>query len=353
MESQDLIRLVEGNGDEILVEGGVQLEDDRHNSVVATLRTRAHRITARQQGRTGYGTSTLWEDTVDLDVPSEREDQHSRFDVRRALVREQVVADAGPDENLQTHGTPPGSKPDGVCRILYENMNGLDCRHLQTRKVVKARRLHDELEADIVAYNEHRVNLKHKDNQNGFKQLFQGGESDIKALGAHNVHENIGRIQEGGTAMVAFGPLTQHIDLQHARDPTGLGRWVVMTLRGAQGFVTRVVCGYNPCGNSKLQSGTTYQQHRRYFLTKHKSSMCPRVKFREDLLAQLLEWRENGDWLIVCLDANEDIYKVPGKSFNGVFGSGDEGSRGGVHRQTLGRNLFPWVETDRRHLGDE
>ena len=99
MESQDLIRLVEGNGDEILVEGGVQLGDDRHNSVVATLRTRAHRITAHQQGRTGYGTSTLWEDTVDLDVPSEREDQNSRFDVRRALVREQVVADAGPDEN--------------------------------------------------------------------------------------------------------------------------------------------------------------------------------------------------------------------------------------------------------------
>ena len=87
MESHDLIRLVEGNGNEILVEGGVQLDDDRHNSVVAALRTRAHRITARQRGRAGYGHSTLWEDTGDLVLTSEREDQHSWFDVRRALVR--------------------------------------------------------------------------------------------------------------------------------------------------------------------------------------------------------------------------------------------------------------------------
>jgi hypothetical protein len=33
------------------------------------------------------------------------------------------------------------------------------------------------------------------------------------------------------------------------------------------------------------------------------------MKFREDLVAQLMRWRKDGDRLIVCLDANEHIYK--------------------------------------------
>ena len=67
-------------------------------------------------------------------------------------------------------------------------------------KVVKARRIHDQLGADIVAYNEHRLNLQHKDNKIGFNQLFYGGEADLRAVVAHNTYENVGRIQQGGTS---------------------------------------------------------------------------------------------------------------------------------------------------------
>jgi hypothetical protein len=70
-----------------------------------------------------------------------------------------------------------------------------------------------------------------------------------------------------------------------------------------------MVCGYNPCGNAKLNSRTTYQQHRRYFITNKKDFSCPKKCFREDLLKQLEEWRNKGDRLIVCLDTNKDIYK--------------------------------------------
>ena len=36
---------------------------------------------------------------------------------------------------------------------------------------------------------------------------------------------------------------------------------------------------------------------------------CPRKRFHDDLVAQLIKWHEEGDRLVVCLDANEDIYK--------------------------------------------
>ncbi len=108
-----------------------------------------------------------------------------------------------------------------------------------------------------------------------------------------------------------FGPQTEQLDNdQLGKDKTGLGRWSVMMLRG-NGVRTRVVCGYNPCYNENQYSSTTYQQHRRYFITQRSDLTCPRKKFREDLVAQLPRWRNDGDRLIVCLDANEHIYKKP------------------------------------------
>ena len=52
-----------------------------------------------------------------------------------------------------------------------------------------------ELEADVVCYNEHRVNIKHKENYNEFNQLFQGGGAEIRSVVAHNVHKTLCRVQ--------------------------------------------------------------------------------------------------------------------------------------------------------------
>jgi hypothetical protein len=161
----------------------------------------------------------------------------------------------------------------------------------------------------MVAYCEHQLNMHHKKNVNGFNQLFKGGEAVVQLVVAHNVHENVGRIQQGGTSMLLFGHLTEQLDYDETgKDTFGLGRWIVMTLKG-DGVRTRVVCGYNPCGSGKLNSGTMYQQQMRYFATKEKDLTCPRKRFHDDLMWQLEKWHLEGDRLIVCMDANEDIYR--------------------------------------------
>ncbi len=72
------------------------------------------------------------------------------------------------------------------------------------RKLDKCRDRFNKLGADIVAINEHRQNVKHKDNRNGWNQLFKGGEVDVRLVVAHNIHESegIGRMQEGGTGLL-------------------------------------------------------------------------------------------------------------------------------------------------------
>ncbi len=138
---------------------------------------------------------------------------------------------------------------------------------------------------------------------------------------AHNVHENIGKVQEGGTSLTVIGSLTEYIENdQPGKDETGLGRWSVMTFKGDNGR-TRVICGYNPCYNKNPDSSTTYQQHRRFFITQRGDLMCPRTRFKENLVSQLKKWRKEGNHLIVCLDMNEDIYKKSiGKSLTDING---------------------------------
>ena len=78
-----------------------------------------------------------------------------------------------------------------------------------------------------------------------------------------DVHENVGRVQEGSTCSMVVGPLVEYFDSgKSGKDETGLGRWTVMTFIGSDGIAIRFLCGYNPCYNRKKNSDTSYQQQR-------------------------------------------------------------------------------------------
>ena len=178
-------------------------------------------------------------------------------------------------------------------------------------KLDKAKELVGNLEANVVAYNEHKINFSHKLNRNGMSQMFNGGECEVRSVAAHNVHEKEGgRLQEVGTSMLLFGALIQQHDFEASgKDGSRLGRWVSVALRGSDGTLTRLVCGYNPCASAMKATCSLYQQQRRHFIMREKDRTCPRKRFRDDLIKQLVTWRRQGDRLIVCMDANEDIYK--------------------------------------------
>ncbi len=240
-------------------------------------------------------------DTSGLLLSQEEIQQQEEIDIRG--VSEEV---------LQVHGVLPGRKEEGITMLLYDNANGIHNRLGGNKKLDKAKYLINELEANVVAYNEHRQNLRHKDNQNDWNQLFRGGEADVHSRVAHNVHkaDRIGRAQEGGTGLLMFRPLTEYLDMPGSeKDITGLGRWTTMLLKGGTGVQTRIICGYNPCRSNQQDNSTSYSQQRRYQIWQQQDyTTCPQVKFREDLGKLLKEWRAAGDRLIVCLDANKNIY---------------------------------------------
>ena len=76
-------------------------------------------------------------------------------------------------ELLKVHRKVPTKKAEGVTRLIYDNLNGLNNRLSNNEKLDKAQQVIDDLGADIVSYNEHHLNFKHKDNVNGLAQFFK------------------------------------------------------------------------------------------------------------------------------------------------------------------------------------
>lgn len=93
----------------------------------------------------------------------------------------------------------------------------------------------DNLEADVLVFNEHRNKLKHRANRrHGLNQLFLRGESMVRGIWSSNRHKTENKYldkmsMEGGTVMVAFREMAslRNID-QSGTDKTGLARWTVM-----------------------------------------------------------------------------------------------------------------------------
>jgi hypothetical protein len=310
--------LIDRWGNESTIEQDGTLDRIKHHKVLAVLEKRSLH---RRYGRRSIMSNTRAEDSLDetgtVDTADFREGEHETEEADRQSVSEvrqmEVLSALGVnDEVLSVHGTAPGAKGEGVTRLIYENLDGLRNKICGNVKLEKMKTLIDDLEADIACFNEHKQNLMHKDNVNGFSQLFQGGEAEVRSVAAHNRHEGmaVGRRQEGGTAALVFGQLVEQYDFESSgRDELGLGRWVVLVFRGSHELVTRVVCGYCPCVSRKQATRSSYQQARRFYIQKEQDLTCPRIRFRQDLIAQLQHWRNSGDRIVVCLDANSDIYK--------------------------------------------
>jgi hypothetical protein len=128
------------------------------------------------------------------------------------------------DKVLKVHGVAPASKGEGIIRMIYENANGISNRLSDNEKVEKTKEIHDELEVNITAHCKHRLTMRDRHNINSFNQLFKGGKAAVQSVVAHNIHENIGCVQEGGTSLLLFGALTEQLAHdQSGKDKTGLG----------------------------------------------------------------------------------------------------------------------------------
>jgi hypothetical protein len=68
---------------------------------------------------------------------------------------------------LQIHRVAPSRKLEGIIWLIYENVNSISNKLSNNQNVKKAKEIHDKLKVDIVAYNEHRLNMQDQQNVMG------------------------------------------------------------------------------------------------------------------------------------------------------------------------------------------
>ncbi len=163
MENQRIIDLINKNGNYASIVQGGRRNITSHESVLAALKNRASRFSNSGSICGVNNNLVFWAldetGTIDASFLCNNNENSKRIALAEQHKRNSVT-ELGPEEVLRTHGVAPMSKAEGVIQLIYENANGINNKLSDNDKVEKAKGIIDELEADIVPYNKHRLNMQ-------------------------------------------------------------------------------------------------------------------------------------------------------------------------------------------------
>jgi hypothetical protein len=246
------------------------------------------------------------------------------------------VAHSSLDEFFNSR--PPGTffgnnsthKENRHTRVLFQNIQGFkldkdDAKQKGLWECLRAERVGISLLSEM--------NVNWKSVRRGLSWFDQ-----IRAFATHSHYSSVAyyehreiptssMFQYGGCTATLLGKVA-HAARSSGKDPTGLGRftWVRIRGRARQNIedemdgVPRlgsrdlvVVSAYRP-NKESVYTGSIWQQQRNYW-TDRAEEMEPRAKFTADLKALISNWRTEGCEVIVGIDANEDVSRLAIGSF--------------------------------------
>jgi hypothetical protein len=207
-------------------------------------------------------------------------------------------------------------KPDRTFRLAYGNINGFPTVSFNNPKANLLKHWLRHIEADFFVGNKAQVNWNLMPRSGRLPEMFRS-ENALRTVAAFNSHENFSRRQFGGTFQLTFGALAARV-VETGVDACNLGQFAWTKFQGRNGHVARIVSIYVPCRTSHSSGDlAALNQHRQYYEARDRLE-CPRSILLQDIKAHLQEWRQAGDWIVVFIDANENMSNGP---FHHMFGS--------------------------------
>jgi len=242
---------------------------------------------------------------------SDREVHHRRRSA--ATFREPPSIDSPvstSDEGANSHGSQERwgnfveTKKEKTVRIVFQNLAGLANPEACDMKLDLLRRWVQTNDVDIFGGVELGTCWDLIDYPRRLPQLTRGWWEAVQWSVSYNrLEKHSTTVQPGGTGIAVFNKLAHHAQ-KAGDDPTGLGRWSWVRLKGQGGRIIRIIALYRPCRSDGPLS--TYQQHCRG-LTKLNRNECPRAAVLTDLTLEVRNWQEEGDEIILLTDFNEDV----------------------------------------------
>jgi len=159
--------------------------------------------------------------------------------------------------------------------------------------------------ASLSLLAEHCLNERALEPQHYFSRRLSRASSSAFSYLTNNSQESTDWRQPGGTGFIANHTFMSH-KISHGADPTGLGRWSFLRLRGKHGATISFFSAYRPCHNT-LWLGSVWNQHLRYFQLQGVPSPDPCSIFDADLLAAVTSALDAGDNVVIGIDNNADV----------------------------------------------
>jgi hypothetical protein len=149
------------------------------------------------------------------------------------------------------------------------------------------------------------LNFKQLDASSQWYERFQHLRRNHSIHSCNRHDSSKSKLLFGGTGQITMGTSTHRV-LKSGADETGLGRWVWTLFAGKNNTKLRVISGYRPNPDASDRPGSVYSQQERYFRS-NKDDRNPRRAFIKDLQKSITTWTEEGNLLIVGMDANDNI----------------------------------------------
>lgn len=207
-------------------------------------------------------------------------------------------------DSQENYGHEIGPKNKDCCRIGFQNVNGFPATNYGEKNQATHGFLYtNEFDAFGAAeLNRHWKNIPPDHRlQTRVSRWFPSAHTSV----AYNTTESPkSDWQVGGVCVWSLNQMAHRVCGQGS-DASGLGRWTWVRYRGKNQTSLRFVTAYRASKVSK-GSSTVYAQQRNTLL-KRDDSRCPRQAFVEDIGKEVKKWQEQGDAIIIALDANDDI----------------------------------------------
>jgi len=203
-------------------------------------------------------------------------------------------------------------KPPNTIRVLLQNIGGIDANHKGSVKLAALHEFMVEHQVDITAITECNVAWSQVDSELSPQEQTRFWWENAHWSVTHNRKDpDAAKYQPGGASLVVVNQLS-HRAQRPGDDTVGLGRWCWARLRGKNNQHLRLISAYRPCPS--LGPLSTYQQQVRYW-SSIRINCCPRAKWLTDLQHQILQWQEEGDYIVLLADMNEDVISIDIQKF--------------------------------------
>jgi hypothetical protein len=179
------------------------------------------------------------------------------------LYQTDIQGNAIEKHDLEAFGDLLGKKEANVFRIMLQNINNLPV----SSHVYRSQQLVDCIatqELDVFLMTKVGLCWNKASAYDQWNQRTTGQLKHQKSVFSYNktkLHQTK-TIQHGGVGICTADEGVHRL-LSTGGDPSGLGRWAWVRLRGKAGRTIRIITTYRPCGAGG--KGTVWEQHQRHF----------------------------------------------------------------------------------------